>query len=56
MTREETRNYRANKVASEVRFQLGKYGTIKNYGKLYDLTLSWKAVSLKKHDKRPTLN
>ena len=55
MTREEKRNYRANKVAEEVRWQLSKYGKIKGYGKLYDLIFSWKNVSLKKQMKRPTL-
>lgn len=55
MTRVEQRNYRANKVAQEVRWQLANYGKIKVYGKLYDLVLSWKDVSLKKQLKRPTL-
>ena len=56
MTREEKRNYRADKVAMEVRWQLANYGEIKAYGKLYDLILSWQSVSKKEHEKRPNVN
>ena len=55
MTREEKRNYRADKLCREVRFQLANYGQIKAYGKLYDFLVQWKNVGKKSMYKRPTL-
>jgi len=52
-TREQKRNYRADKVCRELRYQLSNYGEIKNYGNLYDLILSWKNVGKKSMYKRP---
>jgi len=53
MTREQKRNYRADKLCREIRFQLSNYGEIKSYGKLYDLLLPWMNVGKKSKYDRP---
>ena len=56
MTREEKRNYRAEKLCREVRFQLSEYGEIKNLGKLYDFVIAWENVAKKNKNIRPNYN
>ena len=55
-TREEKRNYRADKLCREIRYQLGTYGEIKNLGRIYDFMIAWVNVAKKSKYSRPKNN
>lgn len=52
-TREQKRNYRADKLCREIRYQLAVYGEIKNLGRVYDYMIPWRNVAKKSQYKRP---
>ena len=55
-TREKKRKYRARKLCSEIKYQRGTYGEIKNLVRIYDFMIAWVNVAKKSKYSRPKNN